>query len=225
MALMLAALPGFGAAPDAGIGIDGGFAFAWRPTFKWDVPNVVGEVDIPGLTWAMGVPVKLHAVTVKGKMEDTMRYMYDSFVRQGLFVEPKHQTGPMLTGVDPGTLITYTALFQQNAPGYVTVVLGEANVPKAQRPQGNDFVPLFPGAQGVLRSSFEGVDTLLYMVPDANEEKVRAFYKDILPKSGFEPLPEDGLLYQKADQQVSIRLTRKDGKVSVFATRRGKRAP
>lgn len=222
------AAPDAGTRSDAGVGApfslvrDGG-----RPgiNFKWDVPNVVSEVDMPGITWAVGVPVKMHAVTVKGKIEDTMRYMYESFVKQGLVVEARLQQGNILTGVDPDTLVTYSAVFQQNAPGYVSVVLGEANVLKVKKPQGNDIVPLFPGASSVLRNSFEGVDSLVYVVVGGDEAKVKEFYRDIMPKSRFTPLPGDGLSFQKTGEHVSIVTAKKDGNVSVFVTRRQRASP
>lgn len=192
--------------------------------FKWDVPGVVSNVEMPGITWAMGVPVKMHAVTAKGKIDDIMRYMYDSFVKQGLFVDHRLQMGPMLTGVDPDTLITYSAVFQEGAPGFVTVVLGEANIRLSQPPRGKDFIPLFPGAYGVLRSSVEGIDTLVYYAPVKTEEKVREFYRDVLPKAGYRVDPQDPATYIKGEEQVSLQVKLKEGTVSVFATRRG-RAP
>lgn len=222
---LLAAAPTLVAADGgAALPLDGG-PVAPVNTFRWDVPNVVSSYDIPGVHWAMGVPVKMHAVTVKGKMDDTMRALYDSFVRQGLFIDNRQLMGPMLTGVDTETLITYTAIFQENAPGYITVVLGEANVLKSRVPMGNDFVPLFPGARGVLRSSMEGADIIAYRVEATREEKVRAFYLDILPKSGFQPDPKDALTFQKGGEQVSIRLKQQNGDVSVFVSRRGKPSP
>ena len=150
------------ASPDAGSvvkRVDAGHsdpseARAPRP-FKWEVPNVVSEVEMPGITWSMGVPVKMKAVTVKGDMHETMLYMFDSFTRQRLFVDHKTLDSPMLTGVHPDTFITYSALFQQNAPGYITVVLAEANLPKAKPPQGDTFVPLFTRHIRERRASYE----------------------------------------------------------------------
>lgn len=220
LVLLGGAMPSARAADRDGA-LDGGAPRPPRPTFKWDVPGVVSTVDIPGITWAMGVPVKMHAVTVKGKIDDSMRYLYDSFVRQGLFVEARLQLGPMLTGVDPDTLMTYTAIFQENAPGFVTVVLGEANIPQMKPPPGTDFVPLFPGARGVLRNSFEGTDTLVYFAPIASVDKVRAFYEEILPQAGYQTDPSEPLLFKKPGQQVSLQLKPTDGNVSVFVTRRG----
>ncbi len=204
---------------DAGTSVDAGARFVRK--FNWEVPGVVSNTEIPGITWVMGVPVKMHAVTVKGKTDDLMRYLYDSFIKQGLFVEARLQMGPMLTGVDPETLMTYSAIFQENAPGYVTIVMGEANILKSKPPKGAEFIPLFPGGHSVLRSSVEGSDTLVYFAPVNSEEKVKAFYKDVLSKSGYQIDAMDPSTYVKGGEQVTLQTKVKDGQVSVFATRRG----
>ncbi|MBX7117069.1 MAG: hypothetical protein K1X64_22310 [Myxococcaceae bacterium] len=218
-ALSVSAAPAKDGGAESKSAPDGGTRLPRR--FNWEVPGIVSETEIPGVTWAMGVPVKMHAVTVKGKVEDSMRYLYDSFIKQGLYVEARLQMGPILTGVDPDNLMTYSAVFQENAPGYVTIVMGEANILKSKPPQGADFIPLFPGAHSVLRSSIEGSDTLVYFAPVNAEEKVRAFYKDALSKTGYQVDPQDPSTYFKGSEQVTLQTKLKDGQVSVFATRRG----
>ena len=188
--------------------------------FRWDVPNVVSNIDMPGTTYSMGVPVKMRAVTVKGNMEDTMRYMYDSFVKQGLYVDSKLLNGPILTGVEPATLITYSAVFQKNAPGYVTVVLGEANIRLAKTQATDDFVPLFPGAKGAVRSNTEGVDTLVYVLPTATEEKVRSFYNEAMGKAGWQRDPKEAFVFLKCDQEITLRFQQTGAQVNVLAMRR-----
>lgn len=201
--------------------VDGG---ASPKPFVWELPpKVVSRVDMPGITWSMGVPVKMEAVTVEGKIEDAMRFMVDSFVRQGLYIDSKQLQGPMVTGLDPLTMIAYTALFQPSAPGFVSIILGETNTAAARKLGSGDIVPLFPGGKEALRSSTEGVDTLIYAVPGASEDKVGVFYRDILPKDGFVADTKEPLTFTKQGMQVSIRLLSKDAKVSVMVTRR--RAP
>lgn len=192
--------------------------------FRWDVPNVVSTVDVPGITNAMGVPVKMQAVTVKGKMDDTIRYIYDSMEKQGLAINPELQKANILTGFDPDAEISFSAVFQENAPGYITVVLGTANLGLAKKPQGDNFIPLFSGGKGALRANTEGVDTLVYTVPDGDESKVRSFYTDVMVKTGWKADPKEPLTFQKADERISIQVKQLKTEVGVYAELRRRAA-
>ncbi len=209
--LLLGAAPK-GKSPDAGV-----------LPFKWDVPPIVAEVDIPGITWSAGVPVKMHAVVVKGRVEDLMRHFVESFSRQGLYVLPPHEVPaspyPSVTGHDPDARISYTVIFQPSSQkGLVTLVLGEANVGAvdARQAQGPDFAPLYPGARSVVRTNVEGLNTVAYVAP-ASELEVTTFYKESLSKAGFKPEGQNA--WRKGNEVIRIQMQRLDGQLNVMLSR------
>ena len=104
-------------------------ATAAAADFKWEIPDVVADVDVPGTMLATGVPVKLHAVVSKRRYEDVATEVVKSFRKQGLYIAPdSHQPQltrePQLTGLDPVKMISYTVILQPNKDGTTTVILG-----------------------------------------------------------------------------------------------------
>jgi len=165
------------ATPDAGPG-------PVRPKLKYDVPGALDEVDVPGMMQASGVPLRMRAVRSKLKLDALMEHFLDAFERDGLFLPAPSQLtapGPHVTGYDVDKGITYTALFQTNLDGTVTVVLSEAYL-HARRPA-EAFVPIFPGSSAPLDAQSEGSRSLQYTT-SAHTKEIEAFYREVMGKAG-----------------------------------------
>jgi hypothetical protein len=190
--------------------------------FKWEIPDVVANVDVPGTMLATGVPVKLHAVVSKRRYEDVAAAVVKSFQQQGLYIAPEsHQPQlvkePQLTGLDPVKMITYTVILQPNKDGTTTVILGEANIGKIQRGSPADFAPMFPGARNVIHTDVEAMKTVMYDVL-ASRAEVEAFYKDSLLKAGY---TRDAVgSYRRGSEELMVQVSTQDGKTTVWLGQR-----
>ena len=169
--------------PDAG-------ATAVRERFKYEVPGGLDEAEVPGLMKSSGVPLRMRAVRSKKKLDELMDYFVDAFERDGLFLPADEAiTAPLphVTGYDFKKGITYSALFQTNGDGSVTVILSEAFVHARQ--SAAPFAPVFPGSTPPLDSESEGGRTLQYTTP-AKAKEIEAFYREVMGKAGCrEPEP------------------------------------
>jgi hypothetical protein len=190
--------------------------------FKWEIPDVVADVDVPGTMIATGVPVKLRAVISKRHYDDVAAEVVKSFQKQGLYIAPdSHQPQivkePQLTGLDPVKMITYTVVLQPNKDGTTTVILGEANIGKIQRGPPADFAPMFPGARNVIHTDVEAMKTVMYDVP-ASRAEVEAFYKESLQKAGYvrDPLGS----FRRGREELMIQVATQDGKTTVWLGQR-----
>ncbi|WP_224240129.1 hypothetical protein [Hyalangium gracile] len=197
-------------------------AAAQRMPFTWDVPKVVGVVDVPGVMMADGIPVKIRAVRSKEKPEVILQHIVDRFEDWGFYIPPIETQAqpfrePQITALDLERLISYTAIFQPGPDGTTTVFLGEANL--SQPPQkSSPFAPVHPGAKDVLHTDTESARTLTYAVA-AKPEEVQAFYRKELTKQGYTET-EPNLYRKDSDElQVLVRAA-KAGQSSVVVMRR-----
>jgi hypothetical protein len=206
-------------------GLDAGPMLPPRPLFVWDIPNVESVIEVPDLVWIDTIPVKLKQVIVKGKMEDVLRGIYDSFVRAGLYVQdPRKQPTlshhEQLTGLDPVRFISYTVMAQPVDDKRVNLILGEANVgfgaAMAKKPR-DQFAPAYPGATGLVTSTSEGLRTMTYSAP-GTEAQVRDFYAKELPRAGYK-LVEGGVFRGAADE-LRIQVKTEAGKSTVLVSQR-----
>lgn len=216
--LLLAATPAFAA--DAG-------EEAQQLPFRWEVQNLVEEIDIPDVIMADGIPVKLKQVVVKGKLEDVMRGFVDSFLRQKLYVQPPDQQQVLsahaqLTGLDTDRFISYSVLAQQASPELCSVVLGEANVGlgvalKSANADAQNFAPLFPGATDVVRTQSEGMRSITFAAPGTVAE-VKAFYDEVLGKAGYKQSKPGR--FRKNQEELNVVVASQKGVTSVLLSSR-----
>lgn len=158
---------------------------------KFDVPGALEEVDVPGMLKVSGMPLKMRAVRSKLSVPALTEHFIVTFEAEGFFLPRPEQLsapGPHVTGYDVNKHIAYTALFQPNSDGSVTVILSEAYVHARRAPE--PFAPVFPGASSALDSQTEGAKSLHYTTA-APPKEVEAFYREVLGKAGcreVEPL-------------------------------------
>lgn len=157
-----------------------------RLPFRWEIPNVLNTVDVPGTTVVDGIPVRLRVVTVRGKAADIADQVVESFARQGLFVPAGAEFSEglrewQITGYDPNSHTSYSVLFRPHGRDLFSLVLGQADLGAARKdsPQAGDIAPLFPSATDVVRTHTEGLDSLGYFV-EATEREVKDFYQQTL---------------------------------------------
>ncbi|MCP3163279.1 hypothetical protein [Myxococcus qinghaiensis] len=202
--------------------LSSGQAFAQRVPFKWEVPGVVGVVDVTQPVLSSGVPVKLSAVRSKARPADILQALVDRFLLWGLHVPPESRQPqllrePMITAIDTRAFITYTAILQPNPDGTTTVFLGEADLSQGPRPQSN-VAPVYPGGTGLMQTEMEGARTLVYSV-SAKATDVEVYYRNELSQAGFEEV--EPRLYRSSQDELQLKLTpAKDGKLAVIVVRR-----
>jgi hypothetical protein len=197
-------------------------ATAAAADFKWEIPDVVADVDVPGTMLATGVPVKLHAVVSKRRYEDVATEVVKSFRKQGLYIAPdSHQPQltrePQLTGLDPVKMISYTVILQPNKDGTTTVILGEANIGKIQKGNPADFAPMFPGAQHVIHTDVEAMKTIIYDVP-ASRAEVESFYKESLQKAGY--TRDSTGTFHRGREDLMVQVSVQEGRTTVWLGQR-----
>jgi hypothetical protein len=170
---------------------------AWADGFTWTVPEVVSSIDIPTRI------VKVYHS--RWPLEELAMHFGKEFDRAGFFIDSGRHTpqiagGMVVTGLDPKTLVSYTAILKpETGKGRTMVIAGEAKLQPwidahGHIPAGPDFAPLFPRAEDVVRTRVEGLNLLTFSVR-AKAEEVQAFYDDALPRAGFaHPQPDTFLL-------------------------------
>ena len=186
----------------------------------WDVPRVLEVVDVPGRTEALGMPVSIHAVRSAESVEVIEAHLRRQFQEAGLFLPPRQHVEPIssevqVTGLDPDTYIAYTVFLQPNPDGTTTVLLTEAFLEERRREApGDSFVPLMPGARGVLHSSTESTSVVQYSVK-ARREDARSFHSRTLTGTGYREV-EPGVFQRGAEVlRVSVRPLNEDEVVVV----------
>lgn len=198
-------------------------AAAQRLPFSWDVPKVVGVVDVPGEMKADGVPVKIRAVRSSEKPQVILQHLVDRFEEWGFYIPPIETQAqpfrePQITALDYEHLISYTAIFQPNPDGSTTVFMGEANL--SQPPvKPNAFAPLYPGAKDVLHTDVEAARSLTYTVA-AKPEEVRAFYRKELLKKGYTETEPNLYRIGPDELQVLVNATKAPGQSAVVLMQR-----
>ncbi len=205
-------------------------AGAPQPPFRWKLSNILRESPIDGIQMVNDVPVKLHSVTVKGRLADVVEEIYLHFVRSGLYMEPiNKQDQPLrqvqVTALDSERAISYTAMVDAMVDGTCMVVLGEANIGEGRKaelfrqsqnlPEKTDFAPLMPQALGPTRVSIEGMKTLSFQVK-ATEADARKFYREQLKTRGY--TPADGDVFQKKTEEILLSMTRDKELLNVLLT-------
>ncbi len=174
--------------------------------FTWDIPQVLEKVEVPGVVEGMGTPVKLHAVRTKLKLLDIMGYMDREFAKARLYVAPRKDltmltSDPQLHGFDPFRKIGFSVIYQPNADGTTTLILGEAHLDEGRGLSSGFSLPVHPRAQGTLQSKQEGAVVVAYTV-QAPEAEVAQFYTDVLGMQGYTPISR--LKFRKDRQQVVV---------------------
>ena len=199
--------------------------------FQWRLGNIIRQIPIDGVQTVDDVPVKLHAVTVKGRSEDIAKELIAHFLKSGLYMVPfDKQDQPLrqlqVTALDHNRSISYTALIDQQADGNCTVVLGEANIGasveagrirEAKKLPAQDFAPLMAQAQSPTRVNIEGMRSLGYSVK-STEPEVRKFYQSELKKLGFAESEPD--IYRKKNDQIQLQIKREPDRLHVLLTAR-----
>ena len=192
------------------------------PPFVWKLNNVIENIDMPGMQESNGIPVKLHAVRVKGDLIDTVDDVSKGFVRAGLFMEPVLQQPQMtaetqVTALDWSRFISYTAIIEPDKrTGTCLVVLGEANIglgaAMKKMHQVPDFAPLPPNAQNLMRSRAETLETLSFTATMTDVD-VKKFYSDEMKKRGY--TEKDGT-FDKPGEQIRLAVRKDKGDVVVM---------
>lgn len=186
------------------------------PRFVWDLPEVIGVIEMPGEQIAMGTPVKLRAVHSRSKLSEAYAYMMRVFERGGLYVAPPGTlniplSDPVLTGLDGTRLMAYTVIFKANPDGTTTLILGESNLGRRKKTQ-RFFAPVPPDAQAPLQTQVEGMRTLVFTTAEPPAQ-VLAFYRHTLGQAGFEEL--EPRLFRKGQTLWKVRTLREGGRTQV----------
>ncbi len=168
-----------------------GPASAERPApYQWDVPEVIQTVDAHGVTLVDGVPVRMSAVVSRWRPERLAQHFMTHFENAGLWVPPPNLQSqgsvyPQLNAFDPDRKWGYTVIFQPNADGSTTVLLGTADVSRFPNVgQMADFAPVMPGATSTTRTHLEGMRHVLFET-QAQEAEVRDYYRTVLSETGY----------------------------------------
>lgn len=186
------------------------------PEYRWDLPEVIEVIDIPGEQVAMGIPMKLNAVRSHSPFNKAYQHILDSFHRARLYVAPPADlkiplSDPMLTGLDSFRMISYSVIFKPNPDGTTTLILGEAHVGRRQKQQ-KFFAPLPPGAESPMQSSVEGMRTLVFSTSKPTTE-MEGYYRKTLSEAGFREI--EPLLFRKDRTLWRVRVSKIEGKTVV----------
>lgn len=181
------------------------------PRFYWNIPDIISSVEVPGVQYVDGTPVRFHTVTSKRRAADLVPLIVRSFHDAGLYVPPpEHQLqldGRRLqvTALDPDSLTSYTAILKENPDKTTLVILGESKLSRPTRAAAEDFAPLFPGATEVLRTQLEGARTITFATT-ATEKEVKDFYQEALTKSGYRETSHGN--FRRGKNQITLQITR-----------------
>ncbi len=193
------------------------------PPFRWQLKNVIDEIEMPGLQESNGIPVKMHQVRIKGNLRDVVEDAVDQFEKQGLYMEPVTKQPQLtaetqVTALDPYRFISYTVLIKPHKPsGTCEVILAEANIAlgaeqQARLKASGDFAPLHPSARNVLRGSAAELRTLSYATL-VSEADVRKWYGDEMKKRGYEVGEST---FTRGNEKIRMTLRKKDGELTVL---------
>lgn len=197
------------------LGADGGTGLI--DPFR-DLPEVTSMVPLAGELQSMGVPVMARAVRTKLSPQLAQRWVVGSFRRHGLYIPPPErqyqlQGAPQVTGYDPVSRRTYTALFKDNGDGSATVVCGTADLTNEDWAKGTramdpaTSLPLFPAAQQVVESKLEGARSVSYLA-QATATEVTSFYAEVLGSAGWAKADEG---WTKGTRLILVQQTKGEG--------------
>ena len=194
------------------------------PTMRsWSVPSPLSEVAVSDQVVVGGMPVGIHALRSKAKVEVVMDDLRRQFIAAGLYLPPARHSpqltaAPQLTGYDPETKVAYTVFFQVNPDRTTTALFTEAAMDDQLRATEKvTFAPMMPAATQVLLSHTEGMHAVAYRVK-ATATEVSAFYAEAVPKAGFKKTGEGRWATQDEVLQLFVRPLPGD-QVSVSVTR------
>ncbi|MBL8954528.1 MAG: hypothetical protein JNK82_27360 [Myxococcaceae bacterium] len=206
---------------------DGGRAM--MPPFRWELKNVVENIEMPGIQESQGIPVKLHAVRVKNNLRGVLEEIVGSFEKQNLFIQPIDQqpqiTAEMaVTGLDSDRFISYTAIIRCERGGYCTVVLGEANIGlaaamKQMNKAKGMFAPVPSSARNVTTSSAEGIESISFSTTELSEADLKKWYATELSKLGFQPAKKEGR-FRRGSDMIQLSTRRHEGELVGLLVRR-----
>ncbi len=189
--------------------------------YKWSVPDLEHTIDVPSTQSVNGLPVRFSAAVSRAKPEFLLKYYVDEFAKAGLYLPPPKEQVAMggnalqVTALDTDNLVSYTVILQVASERYTTVIMGHSYLePWMRGARPDDFAPLFPQSEAVVRSRAEGVDVLQFMT-DAEPKAVRAFYGEVLSKAGYVAIEPD--VFVRGAERISLRVV-KSPKPSVKQT-------
>lgn len=170
-------------------------------------------VDDPQITMAAGTPVMVRAIRVKEKPAQLIQLFVDTFRRRGLWVppgsaQPQPAAFPALTAYDPPRKVSYSVIFQPNADGTTTLLLGEAHLGERRQAQGTP-APVFPGGTSPVVLAQEASTLVSYEVA-ATDEEVLSFYRQTLSGDGLRESAETKGLF--SGRGVEMLISTQDGK-------------
>ena len=182
----------------------------------WPELKAVDEVDVPGMSIVDGREVHLHALRVKGSVEDLFGQYYRAFQRAGFFLPPQQKLSQLsklevgLAALDIAGEHSYVVILQPNGRrNDTTVVLGTIDLSRPLVPDAVDGIPVPPATRALVRASSEGGDVVHFEV-SSSAEQLLAFYRDALGRAGFH---EDkaspgaaGPRFLRGGQELEIRL-------------------
>jgi hypothetical protein len=198
-----------------------------RPPFKWDVPDLVEYVNVPGITMADMVPVRFNAAISKQDVKTLAQHYVKKFAEAGFYLPPRDRQMELepgavqVTGLDTQTLISYVAILKPIDARNTRVLMAEAAmqafVDSVNNPGAapGDFAPIMPGAQSTVRSSTEGTKMITFTTPEP-EAAVKAFYRQTLVSAGYQAVA-DG--YKKGDELITLSAVRHDRETWVMLRR------
>jgi hypothetical protein len=188
------------------------------PPFSWEVPGEVSRVDVDGLQWVRGIPVKLESATSKLPAPKLLEHFAQKFRAHQLFIPPaKDQLvvkgALQLTALDVDRLLSYTVMLRPLQDGKGTQVLMSTTLLSAARTESTSFVPLPPGATSVLTVDVEAGRSVTFAVP-AQPEQVSTFYRQALAPEGYRE-KEPGVFARGAETLRIHTRPLEDGRLAV----------
>lgn len=175
--------------------------------FEWDVPGIVHHVDVAGTQEALGIPMKLHAVTSSWKPDALFKHFAEQFKKAGFFIPPpKGQTvvhgAITLTALDVDRLLAYSVIMRPNPDGKTTkVLLGTANVGQIRKPEDSAFVAVYPAADNLVTINIESGKSLSYTTK-ATQQQLQDFYREAMPKKGYTETKPG--VFRKGNESVEV---------------------
>jgi hypothetical protein len=180
--------------------------------YRWSVPELEHTIDVPSTQSVNGLPVRFSAAVSRAKPDFLLKYYVDEFAKAGLYLPPPSEQVAMggnalqVTGLDTDNLVSYTVILQVASDRYTTVIMGHSYLePWMRGARPDDFAPLFPQSEAVVRSRAEGVDVLQF-VTDAEPKAVRTFYGEVLLKAGYVAVEPD--VFARGAERISLKLVK-----------------
>jgi hypothetical protein len=183
--------------------------------FEWKVPGQVSVLEVPGGMNVGGIPIRLQVYASKESVDRLLQYFATAFDESGFYIERAQKqlaAEPHLTALNTRTLTAYTVILEKEAGGLTTVVLGESKMGDFKPAPASALLPVYPGAQNVLQSDFEGAKTLAFRVA-AKQEQVSAWYRERLVRAGYKE--EGPLVFRRQEQEVRMSASAREGALDV----------